>query len=68
MASREQSRGVSPAGAAETLLVMARSRILQRDPDSFVNLIGGFTPFLPSTTPGDFTFADLITFAGANRV
>lgn len=44
------------------------ARILKRDPDSFVNLTGGFTPFLPSTTPDDFTFADLVTFAGANQV
>jgi hypothetical protein len=41
-------------------------RILQRDPDSFVNVSGGFTPFLPSAVAGTFTFADLVAFSGMN--
>ena len=38
-------------------------RILKRDPDSILNVPGGFVPVLPSKTPGDFTFADLVQFA-----
>ena len=39
------------------------ARILKRDPSSYLNDPGGGTPFLPSSTPGDFTFADLLNFA-----
>jgi hypothetical protein len=39
-------------------------RMLRRDADSILNVPGGFTPSLPSLTPGDFTFADLVNFAG----
>ena len=39
-------------------------RMLKRDPDSFLNQPGGFTPMLPAATPGQFTFADLVTFTG----
>ena len=39
-------------------------RILKRDVSSFLNVPGGFTPMLPSATPGDFTVADLVLFAG----
>jgi hypothetical protein len=42
-------------------------RMLKRDPASYLNVSGGFTPFLPSTTPGDFTFADLVIFAGVTQ-
>jgi hypothetical protein len=28
---------------------------------------GGFTPILPSTAAGDFTVADLVTFAGVTH-
>lgn len=38
--------------------------MLKRDPDSILNVPGGFTPVLPSVTAGDFTFADLVRFAG----
>ena len=51
---------LGPVGArivAETFV-----RMLRRDPDSFLNVPGGFTPFLPAATPGTFTFADLLTF------
>jgi hypothetical protein len=39
-------------------------RILKRDASSYLNVAGGFTPMLPSATPGDFTVADLVAFAG----
>ena len=39
-------------------------RILKRDVSSYLNVPGGFTPMLPSATPGDFTVADLVLFAG----
>ena len=39
-------------------------RILKRDASSYLNVPGGFTPMLPSMTPGDFTVADLVMFAG----
>jgi hypothetical protein len=42
-------------------------RILKRDANSYLNASGGFTPFLPSATPGDFTFADLVVFAGVTQ-
>ena len=39
-------------------------RILKRDVSSYLNVTGGFTPMLPSATPGDFTVADMMIFAG----
>lgn len=42
-------------------------RILKRDGSSYLNVPGGFLPILPSTTPGDFTVADLVTFAGVTQ-
>lgn len=42
-------------------------RILKRDPSSYLQVSGGFTPFLPSATAGDFTFADLMIFAGVTQ-
>jgi hypothetical protein len=56
---------LGPVGArivAETF-----ARILKRDASSYVNATGGFTPMLPSATPGDFTVADLVTFAGVTQ-
>ncbi|MEA3009056.1 MAG: hypothetical protein QOJ91_748 [Sphingomonadales bacterium] len=56
---------LGPVGArivAETFV-----RMLKRDPNSFLNASGGFTPFLPtlpSTPPGRFTVADIVHFAG----
>ena len=41
-------------------------RMLKRDANSYLNVSGGFTPFLPSATAGSFTFADLVKFAGVN--
>ena len=42
-------------------------RLLKRDASSYLNVPGGFTPMLPSATPGDFTVADLVTFAGVTQ-
>lgn len=42
-------------------------RILKRDAASYLNVPGGFTPILPSTTAGDFTAADLVRFAGVTQ-
>lgn len=42
-------------------------RILKRDANSFLNVTGGFTPFLPSAVGGDFTIADLVNFAGVTQ-
>jgi hypothetical protein len=42
-------------------------RMLKRDASSYVNVSGGFAPMLPSMTPGDFTVADLVTFAGVTQ-
>ena len=56
---------LGPVGArivAETFM-----RILKRDATSFLNVNTGFTPSLPSATPGDFTFADLVNFAGVTK-
>ncbi len=41
-------------------------RILKRNPGSYLNT-PGFVPTLPSVVAGDFTFADLLIFAGANQ-
>ena len=43
------------------------TRILKRDASSYLNVPGGFTPILPSATPGDFTVADLVIFAGVSQ-
>jgi len=42
-------------------------RMLKRDAGSYLNVTGGFTPFLPSATAGDFTVADLVIFAGVTQ-
>jgi len=42
-------------------------RMLKRDASSYLNVSGGFTPILPSATPGDFTVADLVTFASVTQ-
>ena len=55
---------LGPVGAkvvADTFVTM-----LKRDGDSYLNVAGGFSPFLPSATPANFTVADLIIFAGVN--
>jgi hypothetical protein len=42
-------------------------RMLKRDGTSYLNVSGGFTPILTSAVPGDFTFADLVNFAGVTQ-
>jgi hypothetical protein len=42
-------------------------RMLKRDVNSHLNVSGGFAPMLPSATAGDFTFADLVNFAGVTQ-
>ena len=42
-------------------------RMLKRDANSFLNVSGGFIPILPSVTPGNFTVADLVIFAGVTQ-
>src|SRR5829696_6353329 len=42
-------------------------RILKRDAASYLNVAGGFSPILPSATPGDFSVADLVAFAGVTQ-
>jgi len=56
---------LGPVGArivAETFV-----RMLKRDPGSYLHVSGGFTPFLPSAMPNDFTVADLMIFAGVTQ-
>lgn len=56
---------LGPVGArivAETFV-----RILKRDAGSYLNVSGGFTPMLPSAAFGNFTVADLVTFAGVTQ-
>lgn len=56
---------LGPVGArivAETFV-----RMLKRDAGSYLHVSGGFTPFLPSATPNDFAFADLVIFAGVTQ-
>lgn len=42
-------------------------RMLKRDASSYLNVSGGFSPILPSAVPGNFTVADLVTFAGVTQ-
>jgi len=56
---------LGPVGAkivADTFI-----RMLKRDATSYLNVPGGFTPMLNSVTPGSFTVADLVTFAGVTQ-
>ena len=58
----ENGDRLGPVGArivAETFV-----RMLKRDPDSFLNFSGGFTPTLPAGVAGTFTWADVIRFSG----
>lgn len=41
-------------------------RILKRDSESYLNKVGGFTPFLPSDVLGEFTVTDIIKTAEVN--
>jgi hypothetical protein len=42
-------------------------RILKRDAQSYLNVSGGFVPMLPAASAGNFTFADLVNFAGVTQ-
>jgi hypothetical protein len=42
-------------------------RMLKRDASSYLNVPGGFTPILPSLSPGEFTVADLVNFSGVTN-
>jgi hypothetical protein len=56
---------LGPVGArivAETFV-----RMLKRDANSYLNVAGGFSPMLPSAAADDFTFADLVNFAGVTQ-
>ncbi len=61
----QQGDQLGPVGAA----IVARTfvRILKRDGSSYLHWPGGFTPSLPAKTTGQFTFADLVTFAGVTQ-
>jgi len=56
---------LGPVGArivAETF-----AKMLKRDANSMLNVSGGFTPFLPAASPGNFTVTDLVIFAGVTQ-
>jgi len=61
----QQGDQLGPVGAA----IVARTfvRILKRDGSSYLHWPGGFVPSLPAKTPGQFTFADLVTLAGVTQ-
>jgi hypothetical protein len=61
----QQGDQLGPVGAA----IVARTfvRLLKRDGSSYLHWPGGFTPSLPATTQGQFTFADLLVFAGVTQ-
>lgn len=56
---------LGPVGAR----IVARTfvRMLKRDANSYLNIGGGFTPMLPAAVVGDFTFGDLVNFAGVTQ-
>lgn len=60
-AVRQRGTRLGPLGSR--IVASTFVRILKRDPDSILNVSGGFTPVLPSKTAGDFTFPDLLRFA-----
>ena len=56
---------LGPVGAA----IVSRTfvRMLKRDGSSYLHWPGGFTPSLKAKVQGQFTFADVLIFAGANQ-
>lgn len=64
-AVRASGNQLGPVGAR--IVARTFARLLKRDADSYLNHPGGFTPSLPSATAGDFTFADLVSFAGVTE-
>jgi hypothetical protein len=61
----QQGDQLGPVGA--TIVARTFARILKRDGSSYLHWPGGFTPSLPASTAGSFTFADLVTFAGVTQ-
>lgn len=55
---------ISWVWSAAGIVVETFVRILKRDASSYLNVAGGFTPILPSSTPGNFSVADLVAFTG----
>jgi hypothetical protein len=60
-----QGDQLGPVGAA----IVARTfvRILKRDASSYLHWPGGFVPSLPAQAAGQFSFADLVAFAGVTQ-
>lgn len=60
----QQGDRLGPVGGG----IVARTfvRMLKRDASSYLHL-NNFTPSLPAKTAGDFTFADLVNFAGVTQ-
>jgi hypothetical protein len=58
-----QKGGESLGAVGGRIVAETFVRMLRRDGDSFVN-VSGFVPSLPSSTPGTFTIADMLEFAG----
>lgn len=56
---------LGPVGA--TVVARTFVRMLKRDGSSYLHWPGGFTPSLKAKTAGQFTFADLLTFAGVTQ-
>ena len=59
---RADGEHLGPAGGRIVAEVFVG--LLANDPSSWISESTRWTPFLPSTTPGDFTLADLIRFTG----
>ncbi|MGI8810812.1 MAG: peroxidase family protein [Acidimicrobiales bacterium] len=53
---------LGPTGA--TIVAEVLVGLLAADPSSYLRVAPGWTPELPSATPGEFTMADLLRFAG----
>jgi Animal haem peroxidase len=56
---------LGPVGAK--IVADTFARMLKRDGGSYLNASGGFAPMLPGAVAGDFTFADLVIFAGVTQ-
>lgn len=60
-----QGDQLGPVGAG--IVARTFARILKRDGSSYLHWPGGFVPSLPAKTAGQFTFADLLIFAGVTQ-
>jgi hypothetical protein len=61
----QQGDLLGPVGAH--IVARTFARMLKRDGSSYLHWPGGFTPSLPASAPGTFTFADLMIFAGVTQ-